>query len=250
VAIPELADGFDAIGLSQGGVLLRSMVQLYPDPPVRNLITVGSPHMGVARLPPCGASDYFCKAAEWALRTGVWSGYAQGGVIPAQYFRNQEDIATYLTKSGWLREVNNERWGDKQVGGSEDYLEGNDGQGADRSPRNSTLKENFLRLENFVMFRFRKEVVIDPPTSTFFTLPNITETEWKPIPYRRLPLYSKDYIGLKALDERGGVHLGTCEGEHMQIDDDCWADILSWLGPDGKGSQSIALQGLTIQIPD
>lgn len=66
--IPELANGYDAVGLSQGsfavmlpkfclkdahvcpvdpgGQLLRALVEYYPDPPMRNLITVGSQHMG------------------------------------------------------------------------------------------------------------------------------------------------------------------------------------------------------------
>ena len=85
----------------------------------------------------------------------MWTGYAQSNVIPAQYFRNQQDIGVYLLNSGWLREMNNERWGDKQVGGSEDYLKKNkDGGEGDRSPRNQTYKENLVRLENFVMLSF------------------------------------------------------------------------------------------------
>lgn len=63
--IPELQHGFDAIGLSQGnlygstdfmsshklprfigGQLLRALAEYHPQPPIRNLITVGSQHMG------------------------------------------------------------------------------------------------------------------------------------------------------------------------------------------------------------
>lgn len=51
--------------------------------------------------------------------------------------------------------MNNERWGDEQVGGSEDYLKKNkDGGEGDRSPRNETFKENLAKLENFVMLSF------------------------------------------------------------------------------------------------
>jgi palmitoyl-protein thioesterase len=45
-AIPEMKEGYDAIGLSQGGVFLRALAATTPDPPMRNLITLGSPHMG------------------------------------------------------------------------------------------------------------------------------------------------------------------------------------------------------------
>lgn len=39
-AIPELADGFDAIGFSQGGLFLRWYAQYCDGPRVRNLLTV------------------------------------------------------------------------------------------------------------------------------------------------------------------------------------------------------------------
>ena len=74
--------------------------------------------------------------------------------MPAQYFRNQDDIAPYLLNSAWLRELNNERWGDQQVGGSEDYLDAHPDDEGDTSPRNATLKANFVRLNKFVMFAF------------------------------------------------------------------------------------------------
>jgi hypothetical protein len=30
---------------------------------------------------------------------------------------------------------------------------------------------------------------------------------------------------------------GVCEGEHMQIDDDCWEQVVGWLG-DGTGAKA------------
>ena len=44
--VTELKDGFDAIGFSQGGQFLRAYVERYNTPPVHNLITFGSQHMG------------------------------------------------------------------------------------------------------------------------------------------------------------------------------------------------------------
>jgi len=45
--ITELKDGFDAIGFSQGGQFLRAYVERYNTPPVHNLVTFGSQHMGM-----------------------------------------------------------------------------------------------------------------------------------------------------------------------------------------------------------
>jgi palmitoyl-protein thioesterase len=45
--VTELKDGFDAIGFSQAGQFLRTYVERYNMPPVHNLITFGSQHMGI-----------------------------------------------------------------------------------------------------------------------------------------------------------------------------------------------------------
>jgi palmitoyl-protein thioesterase len=39
-------------------------------------------------------------------------------------------------------------------------------------------------------------------------------------------LYTEDWIGLKQLDERNGVVLETCEGEHMQLARACWEPLI------------------------
>ncbi|GAW10666.1 palmitoyl-protein thioesterase [Lentinula edodes] len=44
--ILELKNGFDGIGFSQGGQFLRAYVERYNSPPVHNLLTFGSQHMG------------------------------------------------------------------------------------------------------------------------------------------------------------------------------------------------------------
>jgi palmitoyl-protein thioesterase len=61
--IPELSKGFNAVGMSQGGLLMRAYVERCNDPPVKRLITLGSPHQGVMAMPGCketnaGLIDY------------------------------------------------------------------------------------------------------------------------------------------------------------------------------------------------
>lgn len=41
--MPQLEDGFDAIGFSQGGLFLRWYAQYCDGPPIKNLITVSAP---------------------------------------------------------------------------------------------------------------------------------------------------------------------------------------------------------------
>lgn len=50
------------------------------------------------------------------------------------------------------------------------------------------------------------------------------------IPMHQQPLYTEDWIGLRALDDNGGVVFKSCPGEHMQLDD-CWEDLVrSYIG--------------------
>ena len=96
---PELENGFDAIGFSQGmsfsppqqtsqltsahiaGQFLRAYVERYNSPPVYNLITFGSQHMGISDLPPCKPFDIPCQLAKRAVRGGVYSEWAQSHVV-------------------------------------------------------------------------------------------------------------------------------------------------------------------------
>ncbi len=45
---PNLKDGFNAVGFSQGGQFLRAYVERCNNPPVHNLITFGGQHMGMS----------------------------------------------------------------------------------------------------------------------------------------------------------------------------------------------------------
>ena len=42
----KLANGYHAIGFSQGGLFLRGVAQRCPFPPMKSLFTIGSPHGG------------------------------------------------------------------------------------------------------------------------------------------------------------------------------------------------------------
>ena len=100
-AIPELQGGFDAIGFSQGtsvipefpclylpcartgGQFLRAYVERYNAPPINNLITFGSQHMGVSDLPLCSRWDIVCHLARRAARGGVYTDWAQHNLVQA-----------------------------------------------------------------------------------------------------------------------------------------------------------------------
>ena len=66
---------------SIGGQFLRAYVERYNTPPVHNLITFGSQHMGVSDIPLCRPWDLFCQFARRAARGGVYTEYAQTNLV-------------------------------------------------------------------------------------------------------------------------------------------------------------------------
>ena len=68
-----------------GGLFFRAFVEQYNDPPVHNLITFGSPHMGIADLPVCSPTDLMCQLARRAARVGVYSSWAQTNLVQVIY---------------------------------------------------------------------------------------------------------------------------------------------------------------------
>lgn len=64
-----------------GGQFLRAYVERYNDPPVHNLITFGSQHMGVSDIPGCKPLDLTCQLARRAALGGVYTPWAQSHIV-------------------------------------------------------------------------------------------------------------------------------------------------------------------------
>ncbi|EMD32081.1 hypothetical protein CERSUDRAFT_119066 [Gelatoporia subvermispora B] len=207
--LTDLQHGFDAIGFSQGGQFLRAYIERYNSPPVNNLITFGSQHMGISDLPMCGPSDLLCQLARRAARGGVYNTWAQEHLVQAQYFRDPSQLDLYLKTNKFLTSINNE------------------------IPQtvNATYSRNLASLNALVLMLFSADKTVVPKETSWFgsyAPPNSSDgqAEKTIVPMRMQPLYTEDWIGLRELDERGAVHLDTCEGEHMQLNRDCWEPIV------------------------
>lgn len=64
-----------------GGQFWRAYVERYNNPPVHNLLTFGSQHMGISDIPLCRPLDLVCQAARRAARAGVYTEWAQKNLI-------------------------------------------------------------------------------------------------------------------------------------------------------------------------
>lgn len=116
----------------------------------------------------------------------------QSRLVPAQYFRDPEDLEPYLESSNFLADVNNER-----------------------EVKNLTYKENMKKLDRFAMYMFSNDTTVVPPQSAYFQEYNATSEEVTKLKDR--DLYKEDWIGLKWLDERGRLEFKIAEGGHMQF---------------------------------
>merc|ERR1719430_786448 len=193
---PELSKGYNAVGISQGGLLLRGLVQRCPVP-VRNLITFGSPHQGVYGIPDCSqatGSEELCNLVRELLSAGAYEPWIQDLVAPAQYWQDPMNHTNYVDGSHYLALVNNEV-----------------------DPKEPLYKVRMMQLDNFVMVKWDEDTTIIPKESSHFEfyvrgqeddilfLPNST-------------LYQEDWIGLKTLDQAGNLTFFTIPGNHMNFD--------------------------------
>lgn len=193
--ILSTAPAIDAVGFSQGGQFLRGYVERCNAPPVRNLVTFGSQHNGITRFRDCAPADLVCKAAMALLRFNVWSAFVQARLVPAQYYRPTEpaaDYATYLASSNYLADINNER-----------------------ALKNETYRANLASLDNFIMYLFGNDTVSIPKESAWF---GEVSGDGNHVPLKERPIYKEDWIGLRALNDKGALSFRTIEAaEHMRI---------------------------------
>jgi palmitoyl-protein thioesterase len=222
------------------GQFWRAYVERYNSPPVHNLITFGSQHMGVSDLPPCRPFDVLCQLARRAARGGVYSEWAQKNVVSvsaylfallghqllyaqAQYYRDPDRLPLYLENNHFLPDINNE------IPGSV----------------NKTYAQNIKSLNKLVLVLFTEDKTVVPKETSWFgsyaPQEDDVSLEKTIIPIRRQPLYVNDTIGLRAIDERGDLMLETCKGDHMVLEN-CWKSLVEkYVGGPVHDAYSVAM---------
>ncbi|KAL8868418.1 MAG: hypothetical protein Q9174_005008 [Haloplaca sp. 1 TL-2023] len=195
------APAINAVGLSQGGQFLRAYIERCNNPPVHTLVTFGSQHNGISEFQNCGDNDWLCKSWDGYLKSNTWSNFVQSRLVPAQYFRDPEDLDGYLENSNFLADVNNER-----------------------NEKNKTYVANMKKLRKFVMFMWEEDTTVVPKESGWFAEYNKTSEEVTLLKDRRM--YKDDWLGLKWLDEKKRLEFRIAEGGHMVFSDGLWEDVL------------------------
>ncbi|KAI4286077.1 MAG: hypothetical protein L6R38_000194 [Xanthoria sp. 2 TBL-2021] len=211
------ASAINALGFSQGGQFLRAYVERCNRPPVHTLVTFGSQHNGISEFQNCGDNDWVCQSWDGYLKRNTWSHFVQSRLVPAQYYRDPEDLQGYLENSNFLADINNERAG--------------------RS--NATYKENLKMLHKFVMYMFSEDVTVVPKESAWFADYNKTSQEITWLKERRI--YKEDWLGLKWLDEKKRLELKIAKGKHMQLSEELLSDTFKqYFGANASGNERVS----------
>ncbi|GMR47125.1 hypothetical protein PMAYCL1PPCAC_17320 [Pristionchus mayeri] len=200
-ADPKLAGGFNAIGLSQGGQFLRAVAQRCPNPPMKNLVTLGGQHQGVYGFPHCAGDTPLCDEIRSLLDEGAYIDWIQNTIVQAQYFHDSDDEELYRTKSIFIAEINNEL------------------------KQNDAYKENLSKLEQLILVKFTEDSMIVPRDSSWFGFYAEKDIDTI-VPFNETKLYTEDRIGLRTLDQSGRLQFYTMEGDHLQIDMKVFNQIL------------------------
>lgn len=174
-ATEELRDGFNFIGMSQGGLLARGYVERCNLSPVVNLITLVSPHGG----------EYLKT-----INTDMYSSFAQAHLSIAGYWRNPREMPAYLTKCSYLPLLNNE----KENKGSQ------------------AQKKQMQSLANFVMVWSPADAVLSPPESGKFSF---FDENLNVISLEDTEIYEADLLGLKYLNDQARLHTYQTNCSHV-----------------------------------
>ncbi|XP_051116965.1 uncharacterized protein LOC127241791 [Andrographis paniculata] len=203
--IKELQDGYNIVGLSQGNLIGRGVVEFCEGgPPVRNFVSLGGPHAGIASLPLCG-SGAFCAIVDKLIKSGTYSKYAQAHLAPSGYVKLPNNIGGYLSNCEFLPILNNEVPHKKNV----------------------IYKRRFSNLQNLVLIMFEDDIVLVPKETSWFGF--YPDDKFGPIlPPNQTRLYTEDWIGLKTLDDERKVKYIRVSGKHIEISTD---DMIKYVVP-------------------
>ncbi|KAJ7961999.1 palmitoyl-protein thioesterase 1-like [Quillaja saponaria] len=190
----ELSKGYNIVGLSQGTLIGRGVVEFCDGgPPVKNFISLAGPHAGTASIPFCGV-QLICMFLDLLMELEIYSNYVQEHLAPSGYIKIPTDIKCYLKGCKFLPKLNNE------INGM----------------RNSTYKERFASLQNLVLIMFEQDAVLIPKETSWFGY--YPDGAFDPVlPARETKLYIEDWIGLKTLDDAGKVKFVKVSGGHLKI---------------------------------
>jgi palmitoyl-protein thioesterase len=205
---PQLADGFNAVGYSQGNLVVRGYIEKYNSPRVHNFISMHGPMAGVGAFPGCMISHEVCKLFSEILGAMAYYPFIQDHLAQANYFRDPLKVDQYLVGDKFLADVNNER-----VDVVSSVL------------ANPVYASNWESLESICLIKAAGDTVVIPNDSEWFGF--FKDGTFKEVwAFEETPWYSNDLFGLKTLHSGGHVYFNTTDGNHLEFETDYLLDLV------------------------
>ncbi|GBP40102.1 Palmitoyl-protein thioesterase 1 [Eumeta japonica] len=195
---PNLKNGFNAIGFSQGGQFLRAVVQRcgHKIPPLKNLITLGGQHQGVYGLPNCGALKHkSCDYLRYLLNYAAYYDWMQNWLVQATYWHDPLNEDLYKKKSAFLADINNEL------------------------SVNKTYIRNLNKLEHFVMVKFDNDTIVQPGATEWFGF-YVPGQAKKIQNLEQSDIFLKGRLGLRKMKMQSKLVFLSTPGNHLQFSEE------------------------------
>lgn len=203
---PKLAKGFNAVGYSQGNLVIRGYIEKYNNPPVLNFISMHGPLAGVGGFPGCAITQKFCLIFAEILGSLAYYPAIQNHLAQANYFRDPMKIPAYLAGDRFLADINNEK--------------------PDLVPSTAEVyKSNWNSLHSVCLVKALGDSVVIPNDSEWFGF--FKDGSFKEIwAFDEAPWYQADTFGLKTLHSNGKVFFNTTDGDHLDFETDFLLDLI------------------------
>ena len=181
---------FSVLAVSQGSVIAKYIIEYCPfKTPIRNLVTLGGPNMGVSAYPHYPREHLLGYFMTYIIDAFIYLDIAQRIIAPADYWYDPTHRDRYLKYSSFLARANNE---------------------VDFSQER---KDAWLDLNYCLFVKWANDTTIIPRESSWWG--QYTE-DWNIVSRFDTEVYQKDLIGTRTLEEQGRAEFATIIGDHME----------------------------------
>ncbi|KAH9589762.1 Palmitoyl-protein thioesterase 1 [Schistosoma haematobium] len=191
----NLSNGLHMIGISQGGLFVRALVQKCNLSKVGTVVSIGGPQQGIFGIPKCTIDGFIhlCLLMNELLSYGAYIKFIQSHVVQAQYWHDPLEEDVYRKYSQFLADINQE------------------------NEINEIYREKMRNIQRLVLVKFSGDTIVIPKESEWFgfyqngSSTNVTALQDS-------ILYTEDRLGLRELNKRGDLHFIEKDGDHLHFD--------------------------------
>lgn len=194
---PNLQGDFNVMGLSQGALIARSIIEKCPTKgKVSKYLSIGGPQLGVFDLPKCSSGPW-CSMINWVTRGEVYNALVQATVAPSNYFVDISELRhhEYLEFVKFLPHLNNEAL----------------------SGFNQTITDRMAALDGVMLVMFENDTMVYPKESEWFQYFNENKTL---LAFNQTDSYQKNLVGLKDLYAQNKISFVSLPGDHLEFTED------------------------------